>query len=79
MSPGRSFSGNDGNFFGTTQEGGRYGYGGIFEVTPSGTLTEVYSFCKVFTSVCPDGQTPYEGVIQAANGNIYGTTNFGGA
>ncbi len=68
--------GRDGNFFGTTSSSG--GYGGIFEVTPSGTLTVVYSFCAD-RFVCPDGQTPYWGVIQAANGNIYGTTNFGGA
>jgi uncharacterized repeat protein (TIGR03803 family) len=70
--------GRNGNFFGTTSSAGRYGYGGVFEVTPSGTLTEVYSFCQE-AFVCPDGQTPYAGVIQAANGNIYGTTNFGGA
>ena len=70
--------GRNGNFFGTTSSAGRYGYGGIFEVSPSGTLTVVYSFCEEKFE-CPDGQTPYWGVIQAADGNIYGTTNFGGA
>src|SRR6476659_535728 len=34
---------SDGNFYGTTANGG-YGYGTIFKITPSGTLTTVYRF-----------------------------------
>ena len=75
---GALIQGTDGNFFGTTQRGGRYDYGEIYAVSPSGTLGRIYSFCSV-KFVCPDGQTPYGSVMQAANGNFYGTTAFGGA
>src|SRR5580700_1410011 len=57
--------GRNGNSFWTTSSAD--GSGGIFEVTPSGTLTVVYSFCA--EAGCPDGRTPFWGVIQAANGN----------
>jgi uncharacterized repeat protein (TIGR03803 family) len=70
--------GTDGKFFGTTQNGGRYNYGEIFAVSPTGTLGRIYSFCEE-KFVCPDGQTPYGSVMQAANGSFYGTTAFGGA
>jgi uncharacterized repeat protein (TIGR03803 family) len=30
---------SDGNYYGTTTTGGAYGYGTIFRLTPSGTLT----------------------------------------
>ena len=46
------FQGNDGNFYGTTYIGGPFfdscendGCGTIFEITPAGTLTTLYSFC----------------------------------
>jgi len=70
--------GTDGNFFGTTENGGHYGYGEIFAVSPAGALARIYSFCAIkFT--CPDGETPWGSVMQAANGKFYGTTPFGGA
>ena len=67
----------DGNFYGTTWEGGATFYPGgtVFKITPSGTLTTLYSFCS--QSGCPDGAGPY-GLVQAANGDLYGTTEFGG-
>jgi uncharacterized repeat protein (TIGR03803 family) len=64
----------NGSFYGTTFFGGANGQGTAFEITPSGTFTSLYSFCA--TSGCPDGDLP-NGLIQAADGNIYGTT-FGG-
>jgi uncharacterized repeat protein (TIGR03803 family) len=72
----------DGNFYGTTQGGGTstacgFGCGTVFKITPSGTLTTLYSFCS--QSGCTDGAEPYEGLIQATDGNFYGTTLFGGA
>jgi uncharacterized repeat protein (TIGR03803 family) len=72
--------GTNGNFFGTTLYGGIYKlkYGNVFEVTPSGTLSNVYSFCRE-AHVCPDGETPYGGLMVAANGSLYGTTSYGGA
>jgi uncharacterized repeat protein (TIGR03803 family) len=64
----------NGNFYGTTFGGGN-GNGTVYEVTPAGKLTTIYTFCT--KSGCPDGSAPYAGVIQATDGNLYGTT-FGG-
>jgi uncharacterized repeat protein (TIGR03803 family) len=68
--------GFDGNFYGTTTEGGLYGYGTVFQVTPDGTLTTLYSFCSLDN--CADGSYPQFGVILGTDGNFYGTTTSGG-
>jgi uncharacterized repeat protein (TIGR03803 family) len=68
---------SDGNFYGTTVGGGANGGGSVFKLTPSGTLTTLYSFCS--QANCADGAEPVAGVIQASNGNFYGTTHIGGA
>ena len=68
---------SDGNLYGTTYGGGAYGKGTIFKMTPSGTVTTLYSFCS--QSGCPDGFGPSAGLVQASNGNFYGTTYGGGA
>ena len=72
--------GNDGNFYGTTVYGGTSnscagGCGTVFKMTPSGTLTTLYSFCS--QPGCADGTTP-SAVVQATDGNFYGVTNGGG-
>jgi len=67
----------DGNLYGTTYGGGAEGAGTVFKITPSGTLTTVYSFCA--QSDCPDGEFPYAALVQATNGSLYGTTTGGGA
>ncbi len=75
----------DGNFYGTTYVGGASFCGGVnsvscgsvFEVTPTGTLTTLYSFCS--QPNCADGSFPLAGLIQATNGKLYGTTLGGGA
>jgi len=69
--------GTDGNFYGTTLYGGANGVGTVFKVTPSGTLTTLHSFCA--QSGCADGYWPYEGLVQATDGNFYGTAHLGGA
>ena len=72
-----------GTFYGTTFEGGTncapYGCGTIFKITPSGKLTTLYSFCSagVFPD-CPDGDGPDAGLIQATNGDFYGTARRAG-
>ncbi len=66
---------SNGNFYGTTIEGGAYGSGTVFRITPSGTLTTLYSFCS--QTNCTDGEYP-NGVVQASDGNLYGTTEYGG-
>jgi uncharacterized repeat protein (TIGR03803 family) len=70
----------NGNFYGTTYSGGAYGSGTVFTITPAGVLTTLYSFCaNVLNDVCTDGNNPIGGVIQATNGDFYGTTLGGGA
>lgn len=68
--------GLDGNFYGTTANGGNEGYGTVFRITPAGILTVLHDFCS--ESGCIDGSYPSSGVIQASDGNFYGTTQFGG-
>ena len=67
----------DGDFYGTTAYGGAGYYGTVFKISPSGTLTTLYSFCS--QTGCPDGIVPYAGLAQATNGALYGTTAYGGA
>lgn len=65
----------DGNLYGTTWGWGAYSGGTVFKLTPSGALTTLYSFCGM--SGCPDGEAPL-GIIQASDGNFYGTAQYGG-
>ena len=67
----------DGNLYGTTESGGLSNSGALFKVTPSGTLTTLHLFCSL--PQCADGSRPYAGLIQATDGNLYGTTAFGGS
>jgi uncharacterized repeat protein (TIGR03803 family) len=66
----------NGDLYGTTQAGGANGSGTVFKITPSGTLTTLYSFCS--QSGCTDGDGPNP-LVQATNGNFYGTATQGGA
>src|ERR1039457_3379137 len=67
----------NGDGYATTPNGGANGYGTVFKINPSGTLPTLDSFCT--QSGCPDGALPFAGLVQAANGNFYGTTSAGGA
>ena len=69
--------GSDGAFYGTTSGGGSNSGGTVFRITPGGTLTTLYSFCS--QAGCADGENPLAGLIQANDGNFYGTTSLGGA
>jgi uncharacterized repeat protein (TIGR03803 family) len=66
----------DGNFYGTTVNGGVDGHGTVFQITPAGVLTTLHSFCS--QSDCVDGEYPVAGLVQATDGNFYGTTSGGG-
>jgi uncharacterized repeat protein (TIGR03803 family) len=69
----------DGNLYGTTSEGGGaylYGYGTVFELSPSAggwTETVIHSFHE------SDGCYPQKGLVMDAQGNLYGTAYCGGS
>jgi uncharacterized repeat protein (TIGR03803 family) len=66
--------GTDGNFYGTTYEGGANDAGTVFKITSAGVLTVLHSF-----NISVDGAFPYAALIEATNGKLYGTTSEGGA
>jgi uncharacterized repeat protein (TIGR03803 family) len=71
-----------GNLYGTTQEGGAYGEGTVFELTPDTARTKwtetlLHTFCAGIN--CTDGNQPYAGLIMDGSGHLYGTTFEGGA
>lgn len=68
--------GTDGNFYGTTAFGGVNDAGTLFKVIPQGVLTTLHSFCS--QPNCSDGEVPTASLIQASDGNLYGTTFYGG-
>jgi uncharacterized repeat protein (TIGR03803 family) len=67
----------NGNLYGTTYYGGTKDSGNVFEITPGGTLTTLYSLCS--KSGCTDGEYTYAVPIQGNDGNFYGTTYLGGS
>jgi uncharacterized repeat protein (TIGR03803 family) len=66
---------SDGNFYGTTYGGGQFNKGEIFQISATGNLKVLYSFCSLAN--CSDGFEPEAPPIQASNGNIYGVTHGG--
>jgi uncharacterized repeat protein (TIGR03803 family) len=71
------------NLYGTTYEGGVNGAhrafpgGTVFKLDTTGHETVLYSFCSAAN--CTDGFGSTAGLIEDAAGNLYGTTNYGGA
>jgi len=65
--------GSDGNFYGTTAGGGAFGHGTVFQMSPTGTLTNIWHFTGGV-----DGASPFAALIQAPDGFFYGTTYGGG-
>ena len=66
------FQAFDGDFYGTTSEGGASNDGTVFKLTPGGALTNLHDFCS--EANCADGAVPYSGLVQGINGNFYGAT-----
>lgn len=67
------FAGTDGNLYGTTIYGGMNNYGTLFKIAPiTGILTTLVSFNGA------NGSNPTAGLIADADGNLYGTTAYGG-
>lgn len=65
----------EGNLYGTTVGGGAHGGGTVLKLRPDGAETVLYSFRRNHG----DGYYPQSGLIADANGNLYGTTYYGGA
>src|SRR5262249_8930021 len=59
--------------YGTTQQGGTFGYGTIFELNPTGTETVLYNFTGK-----SDGGFPSANVVRDSDGNLYSTAIIGG-
>src|ERR1035438_1509043 len=66
-----------GNLYGVTVEGGAIGNGSMFKVSPGGTGTILHSFGGPYGNSV-DGYLPQAGLIIDKNGNLFGTTGYGG-
>jgi len=64
----------DGVFYGTTYSGGAHGFGTLFKMAADGTVNSLHSF-----GGGDDGSNPRSGLFLASDGNLYGTTENGGA
>ena len=75
---------SEGNLYGTTIEGGASsngsskasGAGVLYKLAPSGQETVLYNFCSLAN--CADGSLPSGGLLMDSEGNLYGTTLYGG-
>jgi uncharacterized repeat protein (TIGR03803 family) len=68
----------DGNLYGTTggSGSGTNISGTVFKITPAGKLTTLHHFCS--RTNCTDGANPWGTLVEAKDGNFYGTTAAGG-
>lgn len=64
--------GFDGNFYGTTYNGGALFSGSVYKTTRAGAVTSLFSFES------STGDNPIGALLQAGNGTFYGTTYAGG-
>ena len=60
----------DGNFYGTTTNGGKNNAGTVFQLTPTGTLMTVWSFDNG-----TDGAAPWYPALQGIDGSFYAVSN----
>jgi len=74
---GTLLQGRDGNYYGTTRNGGTADLGTVFKMSPAGVLTTMVAFTG--TGGANPGSEPYGGIIQGRDGNFYGMTSQGGS
>jgi uncharacterized repeat protein (TIGR03803 family) len=65
---------SSGNLYGTAENGGTYGAGTVYKITPKGKFSVLHSFGGTTT----DGDGPTAPLLLDDNGNLYGTTLAGG-
>jgi uncharacterized repeat protein (TIGR03803 family) len=70
--------GTDGNFYGTTYQGGTYNEGIVFKLTQSGVVSTLYNFQGLPFNSGNDGSYPVGGLVQSTDLNFYGSTQGGG-
>ena len=70
--------GLDGNIYMTDQLDGEYGLGSVFNISPAGDPTTLYSFCEEGGACATTGALPFGGVTMGSDGNFYGTVQNGG-
>jgi uncharacterized repeat protein (TIGR03803 family) len=68
----------DGSLYGTTTSGGPAGGGTVFKLGADGHFSVLYGFGSDLTNAA-NGYTPNGSLVQDKDGNLYGTTYFGGA
>jgi uncharacterized repeat protein (TIGR03803 family) len=66
----------DGNLYGTTYAAGEFNAGTLFKITTLGNFSVLHAFCSLAN--CADGQWPDFPPVQGSDGNLYGTTGYGG-
>jgi uncharacterized repeat protein (TIGR03803 family) len=69
---------SDGNLYGTTEGGGTANLGAVYRVTLAGEFTVLHQFTGSQPTGPTDGAQPFGEMIQASDGNFYGTTSGGG-
>lgn len=77
---GKLVQAQNGNFYGATSSGGTTPSSGgtIFQITPSGVLTTLFSFDPDSNGQFPNGETPLGSLVQGPGGFLYGATALGG-
>jgi uncharacterized repeat protein (TIGR03803 family) len=69
---------SDGNLYGLTSNGGIETAGTLFRVSPTGEFNVLHDFCPNWNCAGDDAPAPTD-LIQGIDGNLYGTTRYGGA
>ena len=69
--------GTDGNFYGTTYQGGAHNQGSVFKITPAGVFTLLHSF-YYGGGTSFDAINPEVGLTLGTDGNFYGVGAAGG-